>query len=334
MASELCEESTIAKNMFDEASEILQYDLIKLCSAGPQDVLDSTAFSQPAIFVSSCAAAAQLSADSPDIVNSCTATMGLSLGELSSLYLAKALKFCDGVRLTHERGVAMQLASDVVPSGMIAVSGLSVTEIKRLCIECEQQTSLMLKVANYLAPQLSVIAGHSNACDWMQIRFDKEFPGGTVQVSRLAVSGAFHTPLMSPAYEQYGEALARTDFLSPPDGHPVVYSNVTGLPYPFTECDPSPLSHTLFPTLKDSAMKDAVLSAYSSPDMNKRIRDLLMLQLTMPVQWETIMRSVAPKPNETPLVSSKFYEIGPGTVCTGILKKHFGRRLKVQNIRV
>jgi [acyl-carrier-protein] S-malonyltransferase len=110
--------------LFEEASSILQYDLLKICETGPKEILDSTAVCQPAIFVSSMAAMEKLRALNPSAVGDASCAMGLSLGEYSALCFAGCFSFADGVRLTQARGKAMQEASDVTPRGMLGVVGL------------------------------------------------------------------------------------------------------------------------------------------------------------------------------------------------------------------
>ena len=108
MCGDLCEEVPAAKALFDQASEILGYDLLEKCTNGPKEVLDSTEVSQPAIFVASMAAVEKLrQEEGEDAVNAATCAMGLSLGEYSALCYAGALDFADGVRVTKARGEAM-----------------------------------------------------------------------------------------------------------------------------------------------------------------------------------------------------------------------------------
>ena len=133
MAVETCESVPAAKKLFDEASEILGYDLLAKCAEGPKAELDSTAVSQPAIFVSSMAAVEKLRAESPDVVDSATCAMGLSLGEYSALCFAGAISFEDGVKLTKLRGEAMQAAADATPSSMVSVIGLDKDKVAELC---------------------------------------------------------------------------------------------------------------------------------------------------------------------------------------------------------
>ena len=110
MGVALCEKFPPALQKFQQASQILGYDLLDLCKNGPLEKLNSTVISQPAIYVSSLAALDLLNSEAPDAAQSCQITAGLSLGEYSALTFAGAISFADGVALVKERGEAMQAA--------------------------------------------------------------------------------------------------------------------------------------------------------------------------------------------------------------------------------
>jgi [acyl-carrier-protein] S-malonyltransferase len=135
MAGALCDELPAAKALFDKASGILGYDLLEKCKNGPKEELDSTVVAQTAIFVSSMAALEKLKATDPAAVESCTVAMGLSLGEYTALCFAGAFSFEDGVKLTKARGEAMQAAADASSSGMVAVIGLDIATVEKICAE-------------------------------------------------------------------------------------------------------------------------------------------------------------------------------------------------------
>ena len=139
--------------MYDRAAEVLGYDLAKLCFEGPADELDSTVYSQPAIFVTSLAALESLRAESPDVVLSCEATAGLSLGEYTAMVFAGVMDFEDGLMLVQRRGAAMQEAADATPSGMVSILGLERVEVEALCEKARDGE--ILKIANYLCPGTS-----------------------------------------------------------------------------------------------------------------------------------------------------------------------------------
>src|SRR5438094_248998 len=121
-----------AKRLFDEAAEVLGYPLADVCFHGPADRLNSTAVSQPALYVCSLAALEQLKVSEPQAVDECFATAGLSLGEYTALAFAGALTFRDGLKLVQQRGEAMQQAADATPSGMVAVIGMDEAAVRDL----------------------------------------------------------------------------------------------------------------------------------------------------------------------------------------------------------
>src|SRR5271168_4964682 len=115
MGRALAESLPAARRLFDRAEAVLGYDLAKLCFEGPAEDLDSTVYSQPALFVVSLAAVERLRGEVADIVRECQAAAGLSLGEYTALVFAGVIEFEAGLRLVQERGAAMQDASDATP---------------------------------------------------------------------------------------------------------------------------------------------------------------------------------------------------------------------------
>ena len=193
-----------AKQVFDRAASILGYDLLAICLEGPAEKLDSTVFSQPALFVTSLAAVEWLRVNKPEVVAACQAVAGLSLGEYTALVFADVMSFEDGVRVVQERGRAMQDASDAVPSGMLSILGLGREPIEKLCEEAKHPGEI-LQTANFLCPGNIVVSGHKPACERVAQLADK---AGAMKTIPLAVAGAFHTPLMQPAVERLKSALA------------------------------------------------------------------------------------------------------------------------------
>src|SRR3954471_10211335 len=151
MGRQLVESTPQAKEVFDRAATILGYDLLKICTEGPAEKLDSTVYSQPALFVTSIAALEWLKANKPDAYESCQATAGLSLGEYTALVFAGVMTFDDGLRVVQERGRAMQDASDAVASGMVSILGLGADKLKTVCSEARANGEV-LQIANYLCP--------------------------------------------------------------------------------------------------------------------------------------------------------------------------------------
>src|SRR5690606_28028860 len=107
--------------------------IYQLSTEGPADKLDSTIYSQPALFVSSLAALEQLKEDAPELVERCSSTAGLSLGEYTALVFAGVMDFEAGLRVVAERGGAMQEAADAVSSGMVSVLGMERAQVEALC---------------------------------------------------------------------------------------------------------------------------------------------------------------------------------------------------------
>ena len=107
------------KDLFVQASDILGFSIADYCFEGPKEKLDSTAISQPALFVTSMAALEFLKEENPEAIESCAGAAGLSLGEYSALAFAGAITFEEGLRLVQKRGEAMQAAADACPSGMV-----------------------------------------------------------------------------------------------------------------------------------------------------------------------------------------------------------------------
>ena len=272
MGRQLVEALPAARRLFDEAAEVLGYSLADVCFDGPPERLNSTAVSQPALFVASLAALESLRASEPGAEAECVAAAGLSLGEYTALVFAGALNFRDGLRVVQRRGEAMQAASDATPSGMVSVIGPDAAEVEALC-EAARSAGI-LRVANLLCPGNTVVSGALPACAALE-KLAEEKRARTV---RLAVAGAFHTEIMKPADEALAAALAGVP-LRPP--HVPVWSNVDAKPH----TDP------------------------------EEIRQLLISQVLQPVRWEQTLRGLLDSGVE------RFYEVGPGNVLSGLLKR-------------
>lgn len=282
MGKTIAEKYPAAKALYDQAAEILGYDLASLCFEGPAEKLDSTVISQPALFVTSLAALEMLRADSPDVVLSCEFAAGLSLGEYTALVFSGALSFEDGLRVVQKRGEAMQKASDATPSGMVSILLLDKDKVEAICEEASEVG--LLRVANSLCPGNIAVSGTVAACEKAAELAERE--GG--RAVPLAVAGAFHTDLMKPADTRLSEALATVTINEPEI--PVV-SNV-----------------------------DA--SIHTNPD---EIGELLVRQVVSPVLWEDSIRQMLSEGVD------EFYEIGPGRVLRGLLKR-IGRKIACTTI--
>jgi len=254
MCEDVCKNVPAAKALFDEASEILGYDLLEICTAGPKEKLDSTVVSQPAIFVASMAAVEKLrQEEGQEAVDAATCAMGLSLGEYSALCFADAISFADGVKVTKARGEAMQAASDAVDSGMVSVIGLSKDKVEELCASASEKSGEKIQLANLLCNGNYAISGHMKACDTVAEIAKPDFKAR--MTVKLAVAGAFHTDFMAPAVDSLKEVLEGIEIKKP--RIPVI-SNVDAKPH-------------------------------SDPDT---IKGLLAKQVTSPVLWENSVASM------------------------------------------
>lgn len=223
MGKRLAESLPAVARLYDRAAEVLGYDLAKLCFEGPADELDSTVISQPALFVTSLAALESLRAESPDVVLSCEAAAGLSLGEYTAMVFAGVMDFEHGLALVQKRGTAMQEASDATPSGMVSILGLEPVQVVALCEKARGVE--VLQVANLLCPGNIVISGTVAACERAAERAQSF---GAMKAVPLAVAGAFHTAIMRPADDRLAGALSRVPMHRP--RIPVV-SNVDARPH-------------------------------------------------------------------------------------------------------
>lgn len=284
MGAQLAATLPAAKALFDRAADILSYDLLALCKEGPEDKLNSTLVSQPALFVCSLAALEQLKQDSPEVVEDCAVTAGLSLGEYTALVFAGAIDFDEGLRLVQARGQAMQEASHATPSGMVSILGLERQEVEELCQQARRGE--VLQLANLLCPGNIVVSGDFAACERVTVLAEG---AGAMKVIPLSVAGAFHTPLMQPAVDRLATALAGVNIRTP--RIPVV-SNVDARPHE----DPA------------------------------QIAELLVKQVVNPVLWEDSMRVLIDE-----LGVEVCYEIGPGRVLRGLLKR-IQRRLPCETV--
>ena len=202
------------RELYQQASKQLNYDVAALCFEGPADLLTRTDICQPAIFVTSMAALMALRARCSGLPQP-AAMAGLSLGEFTALAAAGALSFEDGVYLLRVRGEAMAEASTREAGAMLAVFGPDRSAVERLCRETGTQ------IANLNAPGQIVISGPVAGIGRAET-LAKE--SGARRVLRLEVSGAFHSSLMEPAGRALRKALEQVTLRAPKT--PVI-SNVT-----------------------------------------------------------------------------------------------------------
>ena len=212
MGKDLYDNSSLAKEMFEKANEVLGFDIVKIMFEGTEEELKQTKVTQPAIFLHSTILAACLG-DSfqPDMV------AGHSLGEFSALVANGTLNFEDALRLVYQRALAMQKACEIEPSTMAAILGLEDDVVERVCNEIEG----VVVAANYNCPGQLVISGSIAAVEEACIKLTE---AGAKRALLLPVGGAFHSPLMEPAREELAAAIENTQFNQPKCP---VYQNVT-----------------------------------------------------------------------------------------------------------
>jgi [acyl-carrier-protein] S-malonyltransferase len=221
MAKAQLDTSATARQTFETAQRVLGFDLASVCLNGPQEQLNRTDISQPAIYVASVASYQQAAEQGKFEAATVNACAGLSLGEYTALHLAGVFGFEEGLRLVRRRGELMQEAANASPGGMVALIGADEATAKQLCEQAAAGDVLV--PANYNAPGQIVVSGSLAACQ----RVIKAAEAAGLRASALAVAGAFHSPLMAPAAQKMKAELARVEFARP--RHPV-YANVTAQP--------------------------------------------------------------------------------------------------------
>ncbi|WP_077919531.1 ACP S-malonyltransferase [Spirosoma sp. 209] len=215
MGHDLYQQSEAARSLFDQANQILGYDLTRIMFEGTDEDLKQTIYTQPAVFLHGVVLALTTDSFSPDMV------AGHSLGELSALTAAGVLSFEDGLRLASIRAAAMQRACEITPSTMAAVLGLADDVIERICAEVTEE---IVVPANYNCPGQVVISGSMAG---IELAGERLKAAGARRVLPLAVGGAFHSPFMEPARDEFAQAVTNMTFAQP---RCPVYQNVDARP--------------------------------------------------------------------------------------------------------
>lgn len=244
MGKPLYERSERARELMDKADGILGFSITDIMFGEDAEALKATRVTQPAIFIHSVVLALCSGLETPAMV------AGHSLGEFSALAAAGAMEFEDALRLVAIRANAMQKCCEKVPGTMAAIIKLPTETIEELCAGC---TGIVVP-ANYNSEGQVVISGEAEAIAEACAKMKE---AGAKRALPLAVSGAFHSPLMEPARLELAEAIDKTPFKAP---QCPVYQNVTALP----SSDPA------------------------------AIKENLLKQLTSPVRWtQTVQNMVA-----------------------------------------
>lgn len=212
MGKDLYDNSSIAKELFEQANSILGFSITDIMFTGTPEQLKETKVTQPAIFLHSVILSKVLNADfTPDMV------AGHSLGEFSALVANGVLSFEDGLKLVSQRALAMQKACEAAHSTMAAVLGLEDAVVEEVCAELGAD----VVPANYNCPGQLVISGSveaiNKACELLKEK-------GARRALVLPVGGGFHSPFMEPAREELAAAIAETSFSTPTCP---IYQNVT-----------------------------------------------------------------------------------------------------------
>jgi [acyl-carrier-protein] S-malonyltransferase len=222
MGKDFYEASEAAREVFDSANNVLGFDLKAVCFGGPEEELNRTNVSQPAIYVTSVAcfrAAVAAGIVKPEEV---TAYAGLSLGEYTALHLGGAFDFVTGLKLVKARGAYMQEAAVATPSSMVAIIGADEAAANKLCAEAAQGEVLV--PANFNAPGQIVLSGSKGACE-RAVGAAKAAGFGALP---LVVAGAFHSPLMQSGADRMGVELERAQIKTPGK---TVFANVSAQPH-------------------------------------------------------------------------------------------------------
>ena len=210
MGKDIADAFEVAAGIFSQANEIVGYDLSSICFEGPEDKLNTTTVSQPAIFTMSAAILAVMKDKAPQIVPDVTA--GLSMGEYTALYAAGVMSFEEGLKLVQARGNAMQAAADATDGAMVSIIGLDEEKVNELCAEASQGE--LLVAVNFNCPGQIVVSGTKTACQRASELAEKY---GAMKAVVLAVAGAFHSEMMNPAAEDLAKALEGTNIEAPAD---------------------------------------------------------------------------------------------------------------------
>ena len=216
MGKNLYETNETARNIFEQANEILGFNISEIMFNGTDEDLKKTNITQPAVFIHSVAAYKTLGDNkNPDMV------AGHSLGEFSALVANQTLQFEDALKLVAIRAQAMQKACELKPSTMAAVLALEDHKVEEICSLVSQRSGEVVVAANYNCPGQLVISGSVKG---IEIACEELKSAGAKRALVLPVGGAFHSPLMESAREELAAAINQTNFSNPICP---VYQNVT-----------------------------------------------------------------------------------------------------------
>lgn len=214
MGKSLYENSAAAKSLYDQANQVLGWDLTRLSFEGPDTELTQTKVCQPALFVHGLALKAAL--EEQGKLPPVKMALGLSLGEITALTAAGVFDFATGLRVVAERGRLMQLACEQTTGGMAAIVGEERGRVLDLCREFD------IEAANFNAPGQIIISGEKAKVE-AAVAAAKE--RGIKKAMPLNVAGAYHSRLMEPARAAFATFLEQVHFSEP---RFAVFTNTTG----------------------------------------------------------------------------------------------------------
>lgn len=229
MGKDLYDNHSVARDLFEHANELLGFRITDIMFGGTDEELRATRVTQPAVFLHSVAAFMVNTVEQPDMV------AGHSLGEFSALVACGALSFDDALLLVRARAEAMQRACELQPGTMAAVLALPDEKVEEIC----QGIDDIVVAANFNCPGQVVISGTESGID-AAVPVLKE--AGARRALKLAVGGAFHSPLMQPAADDLGKAIEATTFHQPICP---IYQNVCATP----QTDPEAIRRNLLAQL-------------------------------------------------------------------------------------
>lgn len=206
MGKSLYENNNAAKDLFEQANDILGFRISDVMFTGTDEDLKQTNVTQPAVFLHSVIAYSTIADPKPDMV------AGHSLGEFSALVANKTLLFEEALKLVSIRAKAMQRACELSPSTMAAVLGVDDAKVVAICAEIQEDTGEVVVPANFNCPGQLVISGSRKG---IEMACEKMKAAGAKRALVLPVGGAFHSPLMKPAKEELSSAIESAKFDEP-----------------------------------------------------------------------------------------------------------------------
>jgi [acyl-carrier-protein] S-malonyltransferase len=206
MGKNLYDTNSLAKELFEQANEILGFRISDIMFEGTDEALKQTNVTQPAVFLHSVIAYKTIGDAKPNMV------AGHSLGEFSALVANNTLSFEDALKLVSIRANAMQKACEINPSTMAAVLALADDKVEEICAAIQAETGEVVVAANYNCPGQLVISGSMKG---IEIACEQMKAAGAKRALVLPVGGAFHSPLMAPAKTELAAAIEATTFNTP-----------------------------------------------------------------------------------------------------------------------